>query len=178
MKTTCGLVFSFAAGAAPLVVSSPDQSGGLETLLRRRTKPKDGQPTVCPPSLKNIPLEYFLRYARKLAYRRSPRARTPTAYFKARSRPFVTPVFPFRQMYISAADRVRVYELRTAGVCRSALQVALGLRCDSILYGTAASQVKVLYGQALSTAVWPAFSVLICAPWLSYCSIIQESLIK
>ena len=45
------------------------------------------------------------------------------------------------------ADRVGKYELRTAGASRPALPVALGLRCEYELYGTAASQVKVLYGQ-------------------------------
>ena len=54
---------------------------------------------------------------------------------------------PFLQIYISAADRVGKYELRTAGASRPALPVALGLRCEYELYGTAASQVKVLYGQ-------------------------------
>ena len=43
------------------------------------------------------------------------------------------PVFPFRQIYISAADRVVMYELRTAGMCNPALPVVLALRCDSIL---------------------------------------------
>ena len=41
-----------------------------------------------------------------------------------------------------------MYELRTAGTSSPALPFVLGLRCDSILYGTAASQVKVLYGQS------------------------------
>ena len=40
-----------------------------------------------------------------------------------------------------------MYELRTAGACCPALPVVLGLRCDNILWGTTASQVKVLYGQ-------------------------------
>ena len=40
-----------------------------------------------------------------------------------------------------------MYELRTAGASRPALPFVLGLRCDSILYGTAASQVKVLCSQ-------------------------------
>ena len=31
----------------------------------------------------------------KIAYRRSPRVRTPAAYFKAHSRPFATPFSPF-----------------------------------------------------------------------------------
>ena len=48
---------------------------------------------------------------------------------------------------LCTADRVGKYELRTAGASRPALPFVLGLRCDSILYGTTASQVKVLYGQ-------------------------------
>ena len=55
------------------------------------------------------------------------------------------PVFPFRQIYISAADRVRKYEHRTAGACRPALPVVLGLRCERKVYGTIANQVQVLY---------------------------------
>ena len=43
------------------------------------------------------------------------------------------PVFPFRQMYISAADRVGMYELRTAGTSSPALPVALGLRSNRVL---------------------------------------------
>ena len=50
-------------------------------------------------------------------------------------------------MYISAADRVGMYELRTAGACCPALPVVLGLRCEYELYGTAANQVKILCGQ-------------------------------
>ena len=45
---------------------------------------------------------------------------------------------------LCAADRVGKYELRTAGACRPALPVMLGLRSKSILYGTTASQVPVL----------------------------------
>ena len=40
-----------------------------------------------------------------------------------------------------------MYELRTAGAYCPALPVVLGLRCECELYGTAASQVKVLCGQ-------------------------------
>ena len=57
------------------------------------------------------------------------------------------PVFPFRQMYISATDKVGMYELRTAGAYCPALPVMLALRCECELYGTAANQVKVLCGQ-------------------------------
>ena len=54
---------------------------------------------------------------------------------------------PFHQVYISAADRVGMYELRTAGTCCPALPFVLVLRCECELYGTAASQVKVLCSQ-------------------------------
>jgi len=40
-----------------------------------------------------------------------------------------------------------MYELRAAGASRPALPVALGLRCECELYGTSASQVKVLCAQ-------------------------------
>ena len=55
------------------------------------------------------------------------------------------PVFPFRQMYILAADRVGKYELRTAGACRPALPFVLGLRCEREVYGITVNQVQVLY---------------------------------
>ena len=45
---------------------------------------------------------------------------------------------------LCAADRVRKYELRTAGASRAALPFALGLRCEREVYGTTASQVPVL----------------------------------
>ena len=99
-----------------------------------------------PPSLKNIPPEYFLRYARK--------SRTAAHLEHARLRRILRralvplrPRLPFRQMYISAADRVGKYELRTAGAYCPALPVMLALRCECELYGTTASQVKVLCGQ-------------------------------
>ena len=53
---------------------------------------------------------------------------------------------PFLQIYISAADRVGKYELRTAGASSPALPFVLALRCDSIFYGTTASRVVVFYG--------------------------------
>ena len=55
------------------------------------------------------------------------------------------PVFPFRQICILTADRVGKYELRTAGACRPAHPVVLGLRCERKVYGTTANQVQVLY---------------------------------
>ena len=99
-----------------------------------------------PPSLKNIPPEYFLRYARK--------SRTAAHLEHARLRRILRralvplrPRLPFRQMDISAADRAGMYELRTAGTCCPALPFVLGLRCECELYGTTANQVNVLCGQ-------------------------------
>ena len=145
----------------------------------------------------------FFTVRSKIAYRRSPRARTPAAYFKARSRPFGNPFFLVIRVTVSrrqgenvraphvgcvlsgapgcagtTADRVRKYELRTADACRPVLLFVLALRCGSILYGTTAVQYRLSAVWALRAAVWPAFSVQVYAPWLSYCSIIQNSLIK
>lgn len=93
----------------------------------------------------------------KIAYRRSPRVRTPAAYFKAHSRPFATPFSrsPFMTWPSKAATAlwenappghflIPQGELRTADVYRPALPVVLGLRCECQLYGTTASQVPVL----------------------------------
>ena len=54
---------------------------------------------------------------------------------------------PSSSELLCAADRVGMYELRTAGSCCPALPFVLELRCECELYGTAASQVKVLCGQ-------------------------------
>ena len=45
---------------------------------------------------------------------------------------------------LCTADRVEMYELRTAGASRAALPFVLGLRCEREVYGTTASQVPVL----------------------------------
>ena len=54
---------------------------------------------------------------------------------------------PSSSELLCAADRVGMYELRTAGAYCPALPVMLALRCECELYGTAANQVKVLCGQ-------------------------------
>lgn len=46
---------------------------------------------------------------------------------------------------LCAADRVRKYELRTAGASRPALPVVLALRIYRERFGTTANQVQVLY---------------------------------
>ena len=114
--------------------------------LLRGTTAKGWTTYVFPPSLKNIPLEYFLRYARK--------SRTAAHLEHARLRRILrralVPLgtrFPFPSDVHSAADRVGMYELRTAGASRPALPFVLGLRCECELYGTSASQVKVLCAQ-------------------------------
>ena len=94
MKTNLRIGFQF----CPCRLS-PEQSGGLETLLRRRTKGsfKKGTENQRMDNLRFSSIAK--RYATgisftvrsKIAYRRSPRVRTPAAYFKAHSRPFATP---------------------------------------------------------------------------------------
>ena len=99
----------------------------------------------------------FFTVRSKIAYRRSPRVRTPAAYFKAHSRPFATPFSrsPFMTWPSKSATAlwenappghflIPQGELRTADVYRPALPVVLGLRCECQLYGTTASQVPVL----------------------------------
>ena len=66
------------------------------------------------------------------------------------------------------ADRVGMYELRTADASYTALPLMLALRCGSILYGTTAVQYRLSAVWALSAAVRPAFAVLIYAPKLGY----------
>ena len=46
---------------------------------------------------------------------------------------------------LCAADRVEMYELRTADASRAELPFVLGLRCEREVYGTTANQVQVLY---------------------------------
>ena len=53
---------------------------------------------------------------------------------------------PFSSGLLCAADRVGMYELRTAGASRPALPFKLVLRYDSIFYGTTASRVSFFYG--------------------------------
>ena len=99
----------------------------------------------------------FFTVRSKIAYRRSPRARTPAAYFKACSRPFGNPFSrsPFMTWPSKSATAlwenaspghflIPQGELRTAGASSPALPFVLALRCDSIFYGTTASQVPVL----------------------------------
>ena len=64
---------------------------------------------------------------------------------------------PSSSELLCAADRVGMYELRTAGASRPALPVVLGLRCECELYGTAASQVKVLCSQGAQRSSMTCF---------------------
>ena len=101
----------------------------------------------------------FFTVRSKIAYRRSPRVRTPAAYFKAHSRPFVTPFSrsPFMAWPSKSATAlwenappghflIPQGELRTAGAYRPALPVVLGLRICCVCSGTTASRVVIFYG--------------------------------
>ena len=89
----------------------------------------------------NTPPGYFLIPQGSLEGERKPKDGEPMVPHPLGTR------LPSSSELLCAADRVGMYELRTAGASRPALPFVLGLRCDSILYGTAASQVKVLCGQ-------------------------------
>ncbi|EOQ35315.1 hypothetical protein SAMN02745978_02669 [Butyricicoccus pullicaecorum DSM 23266] len=96
------------------------------------------------PSLKNIPPEYFLRYARKSRTA----AHLECARLRRILRRTLVPLgtrLPSSLGLLCTADRVGKYELRAAGACRPALPVVLGLRCEREVYGTTANQVQVLY---------------------------------
>ena len=69
--------------------------------LKRNRKPKDGEPMVFLSIAKRYATGISFTVRSKIAYRRSPRARTPAAYFKARSRPFVTPFFFLSDIHFS-----------------------------------------------------------------------------
>ena len=109
--------FSHSGWHRTLAVSFPEQPGGLETILRRRTKSsfKKGTENQRMDNLRFSSIAK--RYATgisftvrsKIAYRRSPRVRTPAAYFKAHSRPFGNPFFrsPFMAWPNKSATALR-----------------------------------------------------------------------
>ena len=152
MKTNLRIGFQFCGCAAPpfSVHGLAEQVGHSLTgkyptgifsdsvrLLRRGTESKGWTTYGLPPSLKNIPPEYFLRYARK--------SRTAAHLEHARLRRILrralVPLgtrFPLSSDLLCTADWVGKYELRTADACRPALLFVLALRCGSILYGTTA----------------------------------------
>ena len=167
MKTNLRIGFQFCGCAAPpfSVHGLAEQVGHSLTgkyptgvfsdsarLLRRRTKAKGWTTYGLPPSLKNIPPEYFLRYARK--------SRTAAHLERARLRRILRRALvplgtrlPSSSGLLCAADRVGKYELRTADACRPALLFVLALRCGSILYGTTAVQYRFSAVWALRAAV-------------------------
>ena len=94
----------------------------------------------------------------KIAYRRSPRVRTPAAYFKAHSRPFVTPFFrsPFMAWECTnSAQRVRA--VRRSLLC-------WGYEVTVYFMGQLRAKYRFCAVRALSAAVRPAFAVPIYAP--------------
>ena len=96
------------------------------------------------PSLNDMPLAYRLRYARKSRTA----AHLECARLRRILRRTLVPLgtrLPSSLGLLCTADRVGKYELRTAGACRPALPVVLGLRCEREVYGTTANQVQVLY---------------------------------
>ena len=91
MKTNLRIGFQFCGCAAPLPFHFPISREDWRFPLEEGRKARDGQPTVFLSIAKKYSTGIFFTVRSKIAYRRSPRARTPAAYFKARSRPFATP---------------------------------------------------------------------------------------
>ena len=77
--------------------------------LEGERRPKDGEPTVFLSIAKRYATGISFTVRSKIAYRRSPRVRTPAAYFKAHSRPFATPFFrsPFMAWPNKSATALR-----------------------------------------------------------------------
>ena len=152
----------------------------LARLLRRRTKAKGWTTYGLPPSLKNIPLEYFLRYARKSRTGRSPRARTPAAYFKARSRPFVTPFSFLSDIHFSRRQGGNVRAPHGGSELSGASRLCWDYVVNANFIGTDCEPSKdVRAVRALSTRQYDL--LLRCRftrPGYPYCPIIQNSLIK
>ena len=102
----------------------------------------------------------------KIAYRRSPRVRTPAAYFKAHSRPFATPFFrsPFMAWPNKSATALREntppgYFLNPQG-SRLCWHYGFAAR----VLGQLRAKYRFCAVWALSAAVRPAFAVPIYAP--------------
>lgn len=161
MKTVpIGDGFLFATGTAVLTFLLPSHTEGwCFPPSEGERRPKDGEPMVFLSIAKKYSTGIFFTVRSKIAYRRSPRVRTPAAYFKAHSRPFGNPFSrsPFMTWPSKSATAlwenappghflIPQGELRTAGASSPALPFKLGLRCEWQLYGTTASRVVVFYG--------------------------------
>ena len=108
----------------------------------------------------------FFTVRSKIAYRRSPRARTPAAYFKARSRPFGNPSSrsPFMTWPNKSATALR--ENTPPGYFLIPQGSRLCWHCAVHTYFMEQLRAEYRFSavRALSAAVRPAFSVPICAP--------------
>ena len=119
----------------------------------------------------------------KIAYRRSPRVRTPAAYFKAHSRPFVT-LFSVHGLAEQVghsltgkcstgafSNSARGWESTNSARRERAVRRTL-LCWDCVANAKFMGQLRTKYrfciAQALSAAVRPAFAVLTCAPGLGF----------
>ena len=112
--------------------------GERKVPLKKEPKTKGWTTYGFPPSLNDMPLAYRLRYARKSRTA----AHLECARLRRILRRTLVPLgtrLPFSSGLLCAADRVGMYELRTAGACRPALPFKLGLRWECQLYGTTAS---------------------------------------
>ena len=143
-----------------------DQSGGLVVPLRRGNEGQRMGNLRFSSIAKKYSTGIFFTVRSKIAYRRSPRARTPAAYFKARSRPFGNPSSrsPFMTWPNKSATALR--ENTPPGYFLIPQGSRLCWHCAVHTYFMEQLRAEYRFSavRALSAAVRPAFAVLICAP--------------
>ena len=103
----------------------------------------------------------------KIAYRRSPRVRTPAAYFKAHSRPFATPFSrsPFMTWPSKSATALRESTNSARRMCTvRRFRLCWDCAVNANFMGQLRAKYRFCAVWALSAAVRPAFAVFIYAP--------------
>ena len=108
----------------------------------------------------------FFTVRSEIAYRRSPRARTPAAYFKARSRPFGNPSSrsPFMTWPNKSATALRENTPQGYFLIPQGSRLCWHCAVHTYFMEQLRAEYRFSTVRALSAAVRPAFSVLICAP--------------
>ena len=138
--------------------------GERKVPLKRNRKPKDGEPMVFLSIAKRYATGISFTVRSKIAYRRSPRVRTPAAYFKAHSRPFGNPSSFLIRVTVCRRQggKVRAPHGGCAGRNQKTSRWdVFPYGCDRLVRSSHKQRTEVW---ALSAAVRPAFAVLIYAP--------------
>ena len=157
--------FLFAASGAILTFLLPSHTEGwCFPPSEGERKPKDGEPMVFLSIAKRYATGISFTVRSKIAYRRSPRVRTPAAYFKAHSRPFGNPSSFLIRVTVCRRQggKVRAPHGGCAGRNQKTSRWdVFPYGCDRLVRSSHKRRTEVW---ALSAAVRPAFAVLIYAP--------------